>query len=162
MSSSFLYHGSMFHTGDKPLVPGIVHTGKEVTWDGGLESNHYLYTTGDAHNAILLGIGSMTEKTIGTQGFKYGEGDEIFFIFEKEDLITEKELEKKLKNTSVYLYTIQMKRHHNWIKNNNPKNNIEEEYKTRNAIPRSDFLIATIDVLKWLKDKELKWVTMTK
>lgn len=164
MGSRYLYHGSMFSTGNDPLKPGIMHSGEEVFWDGRYESNRFLYACADSVDAILLGLGSLTEKEIGTQGFKYDDegGKDIFFIFNKEDLITEKELEKKLKDKVVYLYTILTRPEHGWIENNNPHNNIEGEFKTSKIIPRKHYSRADIEILKWLKDKGYVVNTMIK
>ena len=162
MGSHYLYHGSAFDTGDKPLCPGFVHSGELVEWDGGFENNKYLYATDSVNEAILLGLGSLTEKKLGTQGFRYVEGSkEIYFIYNKEDLITEKDLEKKIKDAVVYLYTIKIKPSHGWLENNNPKNNIDE-WKTNRSIPRSDYVRSTIEILKWLKDNQYVINTVAK
>lgn len=159
--ATYLYHGSMFDNKGKPLVPGIFHSKEEVFWDGKFESNRYLYACDDARNAILLGIGSMTEKELETNGFQYElDGDVAYFSFEEADLITEKELENKLKDKSIFLYTIKVRKEHGWLENNNPHNNIEGEYKTARAIPSTDYAKTEVKVIKWLKDNG--WKIQTK
>ena len=157
---NYLYHGSKFANNGKPLTPGFFHSGEEVFWDGKFESNRYLYACDNKDNAILLGIGSMAEKEFNTIGFVYElNGDEAHFLFETDELITEKELQEKLKDKSVYLYTIRVKREHEWIENKNACNNIEGEYKTLKHIPSKDYVQSEIKVMQWLEKNNWKIVT---
>lgn len=157
---NFLYHGSAYNNKGKPLVPGIVHSGEEIFWDGKFESNRYLYVTDNAVNAILLGIGSLTEKEIKTNGFRYDlDGNDVFFMFEQEDMMTEKELETALKGKVIYLYTIKQKKQHGWMENSNPQNNIDGEFKTNRAIPATDYAMAEVEILQWMTKNKWKMVT---
>lgn len=150
----------MFDNKGESLVPGIVHTGKLVVWDGGYETNEYLYACGSASSAILLGIGSRAEKVLDTNGFKYEDhGAEAIFMFEPEDLMTEKEVRAALAGESIYLYTIRPKKEHGWLKNKNPVNNIQDEYKCNTAIPPEDYVQCEIKILDWLKKN--KWSLVT-
>jgi len=156
----YLYHGSKFDNQDKPLLPGFYHTQIEVFWDGKFESNKFLYACDSAAAAIMLGVGSLAEKDLKSIGFKYDDdGKEVIFMFDKDDFIQPKELEKQLKGKTMFLYTIRMRPTHGWIENDNPYNNIEGEYKTPKSIPSNDYVMAEIEILKWLKDNDRKIVT---
>jgi len=156
----FLYHGSKFDNKGEPLVPGIVHSQKEVFWDGKFESNRFLYACAGAENAILLGIGSMAEKEVGTIGFLYSYEDrEAQFLFKEDELITVEKLEKLLEGKGTYLYTIQVAPEHGWVQNKNLYNNIDDEYKTMGEIPAKDYALSDIKVIQWLKKNNWKLVT---
>lgn len=141
-------------------MPGIVHSQEEVFWDGRFESNRFLYACANAENAILLGIGSMAEKEVGTIGFLYSYEDrEAQFLFKPDELITVEQLEKLLEGKSTYMYTIQVKRDQEWVQNKNVYNNIDDEYKTMGSIPETDYVLSEIKVLQWLKKNNWKLLT---
>lgn len=156
----YVYHGSKFDNGGLPLVPGIAHADEETIWDGGFESNRFLYACSSASSALLLGISSMTEKELNTSGLKYDhESKQIDFIFLEEDLLTVHDLKEKLKDVTTYLYTILVKPAHGWVENKNFLNNIEGEYKTLGSIPDSDYVKSEIKVLEWLTTNNWKIIT---
>lgn len=119
-----LYHGSLYKQNE--LKPGIKHTGKLVVWDG-VESNQNLYATTDANSAALLGIGSGAEKTFDSERFIELNGD--IWLYTKTPISIDDFLEME-----VYRYTIPFRDADRWTKNNNPRNNIDTEWITRNTI----------------------------
>lgn len=119
-----LYHGSLYK--QKELMPGFKRSGKLAVWDG-VESNLNLYVSSDKREAELLGIGSAVEKEFNSNRFVEINGD-IWIFADK--LIT---LEEFLKLT-IYVYTIPFRDSDEWQKNNNPYNNIDTEWTTRNTI----------------------------
>lgn len=141
----YLYHGSMFDIGKDPLKPGFYHTYEEVFWDGGLESNKYLYATTNCEEAVVLGIGSMIEKRFGLDHFQV-DGKVIRV---KGAVFTDKD---QLKNELVYLYTLKPRPTDGWEKNSNPHNGIVTEWKTPKEVPNRGIIKVAIPVAKWLED----------
>lgn len=157
----FLYHGSKYNNQGKPLLPGFyVNGGVEVFWDGKFESNKYLYACGKAESAILLGIGSLTEKELLSNGFVFAtNSDEVVFMFEKKDFLQPKQLVEKLKDMTMFLYTIHVKASHGWLQNKNPQNLLDDEFKTPKGVPGKDYLMTEIGILQWLTENNRKIVT---
>lgn len=148
----YLYHGSKFNTDGEPLRPGFWHTGELVAWDGGLETNEFLYATTDVKEAILLGIGSFIEKEYKSE--KYGYHDNKVYVVGAEREVTYKDLMGK----NIYLYTIIFNKRDGWYKNANPFNNIDTEWKTTHHIVPEHFVVSEIDIGAWLKKMKYKLV----
>lgn len=122
----YLYHGSAYK--QEELKPGYMYTKKAVVWDK-YESNIYLYATSDKESAKLLGISSAWEKIYDLTKTSFdGTAKVIHLEFEKN-----KPTKEQLLQIDVYLYTIPYVPGV-WIKNNNPFNNIDSEYKTKQTI----------------------------
>ena len=144
---TYLYHGSMFDIGSGVLQPGFNYTGELVEWDK-TESNRFLYATTVSRTAIELGIGSLLEKEFNASHFTV-DGKIISVggidVDERQNILIGK---------SVYLYTIRVRPEHNWVKNNNPHNRIDTEWKTEKTISQTHGGISKsrIDVAKWLSD----------
>lgn len=121
-----LYHGSAYLQDE--LKPGYQHSKKQVVWDK-YESNHWLYATTNRLSAELLGISSCWEKLYDLKETHFDQKTKkIHLVFYKSPPSVE-----LLKEAVVYLYTLP----YNptvWVKNNNPNNNIEDEYKTQATI----------------------------
>lgn len=149
MPHNFLYHGSMFDNDGAPLRPGIYFTGELVQWDGGLESNEFLYATEVAAEAVLLGFGSLLEKTYHTTRFQIRDKDVIITGAVREGM-SAKKLEEAILTEEVFLYTIRYSAGDGWKKNSNPVNDIDTEWKTRNVIER--YTKTAVVMGKWLKD----------
>ena len=139
----FLYHGSKFDNEGKPLYPGFHFTGEVVVWDGGLETNEFLYATTVASEAILLGLGSLIEKDYGADRYECGPG--MVVVHNADPKLTE----KVLKGLTVYMYTIVPKQNGGWVKVNNPFNNIDTEWKTNR--PVEDYVKVAVEIGPWLK-----------
>lgn len=148
----YLYHGSMFDTQGEPLYPGIHHTGELVVWDGGLETNEFLYTTTSAKHAILLGLGSFVEKKLDCTHYQVREKEII--VSGASQSVTEKDL----KDVVIYLYTIVFHDKDGWYKNNNPYNHIDTEWKTTHSISTKHYLKAEVEILQWLKQNGYRLV----
>lgn len=123
-----LYHGSLYDQTE--LMPGFKHTGKVVYWDGGIESNKWLYATTVKEEAIRLGLGSALEKTFETDRFSYV--DDLFFIWCKNQISKE-----QLYKLEIYLYTIPFDEKV-WVKNDNPYNKIDTEWVTQKTVVPSN------------------------
>lgn len=145
-SPMYLYHGSGFKQTE--LKPGYQYTKKLVTWDG-YESNAFLYATTDKQEAMLLGISSKWEKewTLKTTNINH-DNKTIDLCFEgKAPSI------KELYSIDCWLYTI-LYEPHDWIKNRNPYNGIDTEYKTKQTI-RDISDVQKIDVEQVLKSYQV-------
>lgn len=149
MNPEYLYHGSLYKQNE--LMPGFKRSGKLVQWDG-IENNTYLYTTTDKAEAISLGFGSALEKTLDSR--RYATYDNNIVVYFIGDLPDPQELLKFM----IYVYTIRFKESDNWIKNDNPLNNIETEWITKSTI-RNLAKCEQVDVRKWLADKNLLFTT---
>lgn len=119
-----LYHGSLYEQSE--LMPGFKHTGKVVYWDGGIESNKWLYATSVKDEAIRLGLGSALEKTFETDRFSYV--DDLFFIWNDKPFN-----KQQIYNLKIYLYTIPFNPEV-WVKNDNPYNQIDTEWVTQQTV----------------------------
>ena len=151
---TYLYHGSKFDTNGAPLRPGYWHTGELVTWDGGLETNEFLYATTDAKEALLLGIGSFIEKEFEAERYGYDLENHkgvVFVVGAKQDVTID-----MLKGKFMYLYTILFKKKDGWYKNGNPYNNIDTEWKTTHHIDPKHFVVTKVDMGEWLKKNRYK------
>lgn len=121
-----LYHGSAFKQDE--LKPGFLHSSKIVVWDK-YENNTYLYATTSIKSAGLLGFSSALEKKYKLHLTEIDEdSNTIDLVFEgnppdKEDIL----------DIDVYLYMLKYDPEI-WIKNNNPFNKINTEYKTKATI----------------------------
>lgn len=143
---TYLYHGSGFKQTE--LKPGYEHTKKLVTWDR-YESNAFLYATTDKQEAITLGISSKWEKEWKLKSTHIDNDKKtIDLVFEDkppspEDLI----------KVDCWLYII-LYNPEQWIKNRNPYNGIDTEYKTKETI--KDILdVQKIDVEEVLKSYQV-------
>lgn len=120
-----LYHGSGFEQDE--LKPGFMHTGKVVSWDN-YENNTYLYATTDRDSALTLGFSSAIEKKYDLKHTHIdNKAKTIRLKFDGH--VPERSAIEKIK---VYLYTLPLEPF--WVKNNNPFNNIETEYKTKEVV----------------------------
>lgn len=120
-----LFHGSGFEQDE--LKPGFAHTGKVVSWDG-YENNTYLYATTDRDSALTLGLSSALEKKYDLTHTHIDNKSKTISLTFKGHKPQMSDIEK----TKVYLYTLPMSSV--WVKNNNPFNNIDTEYKTKETI----------------------------
>lgn len=143
-----LYHGSAFKT--EPLRPGFHHSNTLVTWDN-TESNKFLYATTDRDEAIMLGFASSIEKKYDLHNFKnVGNSIQVTLQFDKPSW-------KDLAKLPLYLYIIPVRQNDHWVKNTNPDNQIETEWKTDRVI--QDAVVEVIDLTAWLKDKTILILT---
>lgn len=138
-----LYHASGYQTLD--LRPGYEHTGVEVKWDNG-ESNRYLYATTDRESAVDLGIASALEKKFKLDRFQT-HGNQIAIT--TPDAITMSDLE----GLNVFIYEIEPKSAHGWVKNNNTSNGMATEWKTGSTVHFRS--CQKIDMASWLKTKNV-------
>lgn len=127
----YLYHGSMFSQSE--LIPGFKRSGKLVTWDQ-YEDNTWLYATTSKKESILLGISSAIEKTSSLKRYSSSVDQETIVVECEEAGFTK----DKIYDLEVYCYTIATDKEQGWLSNNNPVNNIDNEYKTRETIPTAD------------------------
>lgn len=121
----FLFHGSGFEQSE--LKPGFEHTGKVVSWDK-YEDNTYLYATTDRDSALTLGLSSAIEKRYDLKHTRIDNKTKTIELKFDGPIPTLAAIEK----TKVYLYTVPLDSA--WTKNNNPYNNIDTEYKTKQTI----------------------------
>lgn len=121
-----LYHGSAYKQDE--LKPGYQHTKKVTIWDK-YESNVYLYASDDREAAMLLGISSAIEKRYELSRTKIDHSTKTL----KLEFASVPASRDDIFNLEVYLYTIKYEPGI-WIKNNNPFNNIDGEYKTKETI----------------------------
>lgn len=142
-----LYHGSMYKQTE--LMPGYKRSGKLQTWDG-VESNLNLYVSSVKTEAELLGVGSAAEKVFETERFIELDGN--IWLFTKEPIAIDDVL-----NMEVYLYTIPFRDADRWQKNNNPYNNIDTEWTTRETI--NGVKAVPIDIRSLLKGKTVTLTT---
>lgn len=151
----YLYHGSKFHTEGAVLKPGFCHTGELVSWDGGLETNEFLYATTDCLEAILLGIGSFIEKEFEAEryGYDLAKDRKIHVVGAKREASVD-----KLVGQKIYLYTIIFKKKDGWYKNGNPFNNIQTEWKTTHQISPDHFAVTEVDIGEWIRKNKYKLV----
>lgn len=119
-----LYHGSLYKQDE--LMPGFKRSGELTVWDG-VETNQSLYATTDKISAALLGIGSATEKEFESNRFTVTEKDLWIFVNAQIDM-------DKFLDMVIYRYTIPFRSADQWVKNNNPYNNIDTEWKTTRTI----------------------------
>lgn len=145
-----LYHGSMYNTGSQPLVPGILHAGERISWDHGLESNEYLYATVIKKDAIILAFASLMEKRYGTERFHSNSE-----VLEVSGMRKNFHMDQ-LRNELVYVYTIIPNRDDGWEKNDNPYNQLQDEWKTRKSIPREQYSRETVHIHDWLNQNNYK------
>lgn len=141
-----LYHGSAYKQDE--LKPGYYHTKEVVNWDK-YESNIYLYSTADKKAAEMLGIASSWEKSFELTKTQFNEDAKMITLtFDGVPPSREELLDVK-----VYIYTIK-----NvpgiWIKNNNPYNNIGDEYKTTKTVT-DIYSCDPIDIREILKDYQI-------
>lgn len=142
-----LYHGSLYKQTE--LMPGFKRSGKLTVWDG-VESNLNLYVSSDKRKAELLGIGSAVEKEFDSNRFIEIDGD--IWIFTDKPV----ELEEFLKLT-IYVYTIPFRESDKWVKNNNPYNNIDTEWTTRNTV--RNIKVESVDIRKVMEGKVVTFTT---
>lgn len=138
---TYLYHGSGFEQTE--LKPGYEHTKKLVNWDR-YESNAYLYATSEEITAQLLGISSKWEKTWDLKKTSIDhKAKTIDLVFYKNPPTLQ-----QLQQIDCWVYVI-MYKPHEWVKNRNPHNNIDTEYKTKQTI-RDILEVKKIDVAQAL------------
>lgn len=131
-----LYHGSGYR--HRILVPGFERSGVERRWDEH-ESNRFLYATTDRDTAVILGIAAVIEKTYPLNEFTVDERS-ITFRLEDSRVVDIRKLQ-------VFLYEINGSPR-DWVKNNNPHNRIDTEYKTAKRITPAS--VVTVNVPEWL------------
>jgi hypothetical protein len=119
-----LYHGSLYKQNE--LMPGFKRSGELTVWDG-VETNQSLYATTDKTSAALLGLGSATEKEFETNRFTVAEKDIFVFANQQIDI-------GDILGLVIYRYTIPFRPQDGWVKNDNPYNNIDTEWKTPKTI----------------------------
>lgn len=140
-----LYHGSMYKQNE--LMPGFKRSGELSNWDR-YESNMYLYVSSHRNSAVLLGIASAMEKTHDLSSVSINEKDKtIIAKFNKKPPPVD-----DLYDLEVYLYTIAYRAEDGWVKNKNPFNKIETEYKTKNTIKEAIVSCQRVNVREVLKD----------
>lgn len=139
----FLYHGSRYK--QSQLMPGFKRSGIETRWDK-YESNHWLYVSSSKDEAVLLGIASAAEKQLETNRFKYDLSKRTINFTADTNVDV-----KELYNLEVYVYTLAGKESDNWLKNINPVNNIDTEYKTESTITDSIIKVEKVDVRECLR-----------
>lgn len=140
-----LYHGSGFEQNE--LKPGFMHTGKVTSWDN-YENNTYLYATIDRTSAITLGFSSAVEKKYDLNHTHIDNKAKTITLKFEGRVPNISELEK----LKVYLYTLPLTPV--WAKNNNPFNNIDTEYKTKEVI--TDILERIrVDIPELLKEYQV-------
>ena len=142
-----LYHGSLYKQAE--LMPGFKRSGKLSVWDG-VESNLNLYVSSDKREAELLGIGSAVEKEFNSNRFVEINGD--IWIF-SEKLIDIKDFLK----LTIYVYTLPFREADGWKKNNNPYNNIDTEWTTRNTI--RNVTVEEVNIREVMKGKVVTFTT---
>ncbi len=140
-SPTHLYHGSGFKQSE--LKPGYEHTQKLVSWDR-YESNAYLYATTEKTQAILLGISSTWEKK---WDLKRTHIDHEKSVIELEFYKENPGLDR-LHDVDCWVYTLDYEPNI-WVKNRNPYNGIDTEYKTKSTIDKI-IRVEQIDVKKAL------------
>ena len=143
----YLYHGSAFKQSE--LKPGYEHSKELVKWDR-YESNDYLYATSDRDQAILLGISSAWEKK---WDLKRVHIDHDRATVEAE-FYEDKPAFKELRAVECWVYTLQYDQNV-WMRNRNPYNDIDTEYKTKRTIKRI-IDINKIDTQKILERFDVK------
>lgn len=138
-----LYHGSAYKQTE--LKPGYQHSKKIVNWDK-YESNIYLYATSDMKAAELLGISSAWEKKFDLKSTHIdSEAKTIRLSFNGVPVSKE-----ELLSVTGYIYAIKYVPGI-WIRNHNPFNNIDNEYKTQKTV--TDIIsVDEINVPEILKD----------
>lgn len=124
---TYLYHGSAFAA--TVLKPGFEHTGVEVKWDE-VETNRFLYTTEDKDFAKEMGFATSLDKKYMMKGFHSHDDEITILLDQKSNPMTL----AGLRNTWYYLYTIRYRYDDGWVKNDNPVNNAENEWKTAKTI----------------------------
>lgn len=142
-----LYHGSMYKQTE--LMPGYKRSGKLQTWDG-VESNLHLYASTDKREAELLSVGSAAEKEFDSN--RYIEHDGNIWLFTNKPITMDDIL-----GLTVYIYTIPFDEKDNWQKNNNPYNNIDTEWTTRNTV--KNIKVQQIDIRSLLAGKTVTLTT---
>lgn len=143
----YLYHSSSFYHSE--LMPGFKRSGVLVNWDE-VESNEWLYATTSKESAIELGLASSIEKSFKLNFFK-SEGDKITIVVEGSGLKY-----GPLVNLKVYLYTFTPSVNDEWIKNNNPHNNLDTEWKTQATVVRDIVRTERVDLKEWLRKKKVE------
>jgi hypothetical protein len=144
---NLLYHGSGFK--QEELMPGFKRSGKLVRWDE-TESNEFLYTTTDKTEAISQAFASMLEKHYDSVHYKTDKNR--IDIKMKWDYRPGRD---ELARLEIFLYTIEPIKEDGWIKVNNAVNGLETEYKTRNTIKESIVSREEVDLIEWLKGKDV-------
>jgi len=142
-----LYHGSLYKQTE--LMPGFKRSGELTVWDG-VESNIFLYATSNKQEACLLGIGSAAEKTFNSERFIELEGD--IWVFTSSPISIDEFLKME-----IYCYTLPFRDNDGWKKNNNPYNNIDTEWKTKNTI--RDVQVEQVDIRTVMKGKRITLTT---
>lgn len=122
----YLYHGSGYEQDE--LKPGYSHSKELTTWDK-YENNTYLYATTIRDSAIALGFSSAIEKKYDLESTHISEKTKTIKLVFRQNIPDIKDIE----NIKVYLYTLKYDPNI-WTKNNNPFNNIDNEYKTKKEI----------------------------
>lgn len=149
MLPKFLYHGSLYKQAE--LMPGFKRSGKLVQWDG-IENNTYLYTTTDKNEAIGLGLGSTIEKKFNSRRFSTYDNNIVVYFTGSTPTIED------IHGLEIYVYTLTPTPQDNWVKNNNPFNNIDTEWVTQATI-KSITKCERVDIKKWLNNKNLALTT---
>lgn len=142
-----LYHGSMYKQTE--LMPGYKRSGKLQTWDG-VESNLHLYVSSSKEEAELLGVGSAAEKVFETERYIELKGN--IWLYTSKPIKLE-----DVMNLEVYIYTIPYREEDGWRKNDNPYNNIDTEYTTRNTV--TGITVQRINIRQLLKGKTVTLTT---
>lgn len=144
-----LYHGSMYK--QEELMPGFKRSGELTSWDG-YENNTYLYASSHKNSAIMLGLCSAWEKVLGVEQAKVDDRTRTIRLKGGQCKgLTSQALKAKCLRVDAFLYEITLDPKDGWVKNKNPYNQIDTEYKTKSVISDNLRSCAVIDVEDVLK-----------
>lgn len=137
-----LYHGSAYKV--DILKPAYDITGIERKWDE-TESNRYLYFTTSKKDAVIFGLASYIENTVGD------EVENLSFNY-KENVVAVNCNPVPLTGVLIYLYDFVKLA--SFQKVNNAFNNYTEEYRIDGWVKAK--LVSTIEIEKWLKENDIE------
>lgn len=148
-SQLLLYHGSMYRQSE--LMPGFQRSGSLTSWDG-YENNTYLYASSHKNSAMMLGLCSAWEKVLGVEHAKVDDRTKTIRLKggECKGMSLER-LKAKCLRVDAFLYEITYDAKDGWVKNKNPYNQIDSEYKTKLTIDKNIRSCQAIDVEDVLK-----------
>lgn len=134
---SRLYHGSQ-HAAEKGLKSSTSHGEKHTEWDNGL-GNDFVYACTDRDTAVLMGWASYLESKFGMKSF-HSDDKEMTIRLVGVPKTALPDL-----YCDVYLHTVVPSVAHGWEKVDG-KNGLENEWRTKRAIPRRDYQIEKVDL----------------
>ena len=149
-----LYHGSKYSHAE--LMPGYKRVGKKITWDH-TESNEFMYATTSKDDAIGMGLASTVEQSYLIDRFQHHDNVIRITISEGEPPTVE-----WLLKLQIYVYTIKFDSRDGWEKVNNQYNNMDGEYRTKRAIKSNVEQSNIIQMMEWLKGKQVIILTPEK